>query len=188
MIQQPEQLRLAAALAHALPCCRLELRGPDGDSLCVGCRADCEISPCELRLALIQALGDEGGSRFAGVEAHLRDDPPTVCHLGLGVYSYRTDCCFGCLLATLLEPHRVAETVHESLQDEDPTFDSLAAEPLHYQFDEQLGVTLLYTRHRAGAYEELSGADEEHALHLAATCLAEELVIDDRAVRGWGGP
>lgn len=178
------QLRLGAALAHALPGCRLELRGPDGDALLVGFDPGCELSPCLLRQVLLEA-SETGAPRLADVEAHLNDNPPGVRHVGLGVYRYRAACCFGYVFATVLPPSRVAQALGESPPD-DEAADPVATGLLHFHADEQLGITLLFTRFPAAASDDDLAEDaERHALRAAGACLAVELI--DRAVgdEGW---
>jgi hypothetical protein len=168
-----DDLRLGAALVHALPRCSLELLGADGTTMRIGFDPRCACTPCDLRLALcafvpgipeLDRLVERGG-----VAVQLHDDPPDTCHVGLGVYRYRDE-GFGFVFATVLEPAHVAEAVCGGDGEEDPRF----ADPLHVQADPELGVTLLCTRHAAWA-EPFAAAVERRFVRAAGACLAAEL-------------
>ena len=170
------QLRIAAALAHALPGTRLELEDADGELLLVGFGADCCLSPCEFRHEVIDA-DLHGELPHGAVGVRLRDAPPSICHTGLGLYRYQSDAAYGFACATTLPPARVETVLRAALADE-PVSNPLRGEPFHTIADEELGVTLLYTRHDEETFGTLVDEAERRAQRAVIACLSAEFVDD----------
>jgi hypothetical protein len=170
---------------HALPGCRLQVEGADGDVLVIGYDERCDLSPCDLRCGLIT-----GGSfeRLppTPINARLLDDPPTTCHVGLGLYRFVDGDCFGFAGATFLSPDRIAEVIEQSVDDDEA--DPFAEEPYNLIGDEPLGVTLLYTRHAVPAGATAVAAAERHALRAFVACLAAELTDSVSGSSAGGAP
>jgi hypothetical protein len=160
-------------LVHALPGCRLELAGADGEVVVVGFGAQCDLSPCDLRAALIHGCARCGlPPRVDGLQ--LIDHPPAVRHVGLGLYRYLDGACFGYAGATLLRPDLVAEVLQTTLRDGDEG-ELPGAGEYHFVADEELGVTLVYTRHDAAPLPSTIVAAERYAQRGFVACLAAEL-------------
>lgn len=179
-VRVAEELRIAAALAHALPGTCIELENADGDVLRVGFGNGCRFSPCQLRREML-AAGLGAAPVHGAVCVRLNDAPPSVCHTGLGLYRYRGVESYGYACATMLAPERVETVLRAALADEavgDPLWDH----PFHTLTDEDLGVTLLFTRHDDDSEEELGEAAQRRAQRAAIACLTAELLDDVTAV------
>jgi len=175
------QVRIAAAIAHALTGCRIELRGSGGRRVEVGFEGS-TLSPCALRQALV--LAGESGDALARLVG-LPPGPVEVCvrtgnsrgrHAGLGVYGFENAFGWGFIFATTLPPREVASVLDEALAElaEDPS--PLADQPLHLVDDPAIGVTVVF-----GAYPDLpqpqvADAAEALALRVAEACLVAELI------------
>ncbi len=171
-----QEIRIAAALAHALPGTRLELENADGEVLLVGFGVDCCWSPCEFRHEVLDA-DLHGGLPHGTVGVRLRDAPPAICHTGLGLYRYQSDAAYGFACATTLRPDRVEDVLRTALADE-PVGSPLRGEPFHTISDEDLGVTLLYTRHDEETFGGLVDEAERRAQRAVIACLSAEFVDD----------
>jgi hypothetical protein len=115
VLDLPAQLRLALALAHAWPGGSIQLRTLDGSVLRAahGGAGDADLTPCELRAALLS----RACPLWPGVAARLSDiviDGDGVADLGAGVYGRRG--CGGTTqrwFATLLAPSTVQRLLDE---------------------------------------------------------------------------
>jgi hypothetical protein len=173
------QVRIAAAIAHALTACRIELRGQGGRTVEVGFDGDA-LSPCALRHALVLSGSSEAAlAHLVGlppgpVEVHVAGGSPGSRHAGLGVYGFEDALGWGFLFATTLGAQQVAIVLEEALAAADPS--ALDDEPLHLLDDPALEVTVVFSAYPDLPQELFAGAAEALALRAAEACLVTELI------------
>lgn len=178
------QVRIAAAIAHALTDCHIELRAR-------GRRIDVafgggELTPCALRHALVLADGSEAAlARLlrlpsGPIEVHVQSSgSPSGRHAGLGVYSFKNDLGWGFVFATTLPPGAVAAALDEACAEQ-VLGDLIDDYPLHVIDDAAIGITVVCAAF-SDIPEELGAGDAEAlALRAAEACLVAELIADTR--------
>lgn len=181
------EVRLAAAIAHAIPACVVELSSPCGRSVCVGFRPidGVSMTPCALRRALTLALphGDEDGrlARLLGLprgklSARVLEAAEDERHVGLGVFRHECGEERGFVFATLLDPGRIECVVREVIAEVRADGGEVAAaleeavvKTLH---DPGIETTVVVVVYAAGLPAEAGAL----AVRLAAACAVEELV------------
>lgn len=181
------EIRLAAAIAHSIPDCVVELSSPCGRSVCVGFRPvdGVSMTPCALRRALTVALPhrDEDGrlARLLGLprgklSARVLEAAEDERHVGLGVFRLECGEERGFVFATLLDPGQVErvlrEVIAEVRADGDEVADALeeaVVKTLHDPEIETMVVAVAYVT-------DLPAEAEALAVRLAAACTVEELV------------
>ena len=180
-----EPIRLAVALAHCLPDCRVELTDASGATVLVGFQPDAEIAPCLACRAVASAmrtsprdLGPMLGLCAGCPRARVLDEEIGESHVGLGVYRYRNDETWGFVFTTLA-PTQTARAI--ILQASTDLLLGTAAEAHLVEAgawqlinDDELHVRVCasrYTLEDGGLVDDA----ERLALAIAGRCLIEEL-------------
>jgi hypothetical protein len=182
-----EPVRLAVALAHCLPDCRVELTGADGARVCVGFGIDANVTPCTACRAVAAAmrttpreLGPMLGLAPGCPRARVLDEAIADSHVGLGVYRYRGEHAWGFVFATLSGLAIVRRAIESAsgellLGGTDTEWRVVEVGRWEMLHDDSLRVTICFS---AYPLDETDWLDEAEALALAiaARCLVEELV------------
>jgi hypothetical protein len=180
------ELRLAAAIVHAVPQSVLTLASPCGRSVCVGFRLDDGVSmtPCALRRAVALAKGDASalahilGLSGVPLRAWFVGDEMEERRVGLGVY--RHDCTEdrGFVFATLLPPDAVEHALRAAMAEVQAgggvEAEALASGCVRVAHDPELEATVVLVGY--GRDGEPPPGAEGLALRFAASCAVQELV------------
>jgi hypothetical protein len=182
-----EPVRLALALAHCLPDCRVELVANDGTRLCIGFGEDAAVTPCVACRAVATAmrttprrLGPLLGLPPGCPRARVLDDRISDSHVGLGVYRYCGRRAWGFVFATLVAASTARYAIESSSADlllHGSEEGRRAVEIGSWQMldDERLRVTVCFSQYALDETELLEEA-EKLALEIAGRCVVEELV------------
>jgi hypothetical protein len=182
-----EPVRLALALAHCLPDCRVELVATDGARLCIGFGDNDAVTPCVACHAVAIAmrttprrLGPLLGLAPGCPRVRVLEDRISDSHVGLGVFRYRGDHGWGFVFATLLDAAAARLEIERASADllvHGSDTDRTAVEVGVWQMahDERLDVTICFSTY---ALDEGDLVDEAEALALeiAGRCVIEEIV------------
>jgi hypothetical protein len=182
-----EPVRLALALAHCLPDCRVELVATDGARLCIGFGNDAAVTPCVACQAVAIAmrttprrLGPLLGLAPGCPRVRMLEDRISDSHVGLGVFRYRGDHGWGFVFATLLEAAATRLEIERASADllvcgceaERRAVEVGAWQMVH---DEQLDVTICFSTYPLD-HGDLVDEAESLALEIAGLCVVEEIV------------